>query len=386
MKVLFLISSDDGNGVGGHFHSLNQVSIEMASGHDVKIIILGNTAGQVITNNPYFDRQIKVTGGIGNLIKVNSEFKSFIKSFRPDIIHCFDNVSLNKILLIPALSSIPVILNKCGGKNPVRGNYQHADAIVVFSKENQNWFLQNNNYDSNDIFLIPNRVRKLQFFDENQRIEQKDPKKITFVRISRLGGAYEKTLLDTYNLIEELGKKYPVELIVVGRIQNQQRFDMLLKEATDRKLPVKFITDERAAKGSGFLYLADFVIGTGRSFMEALSFGIPTLTPAENANYPMLVTPVNFQHFFETNFSERNIADPDTLDNNLSNIEKLILDKSKYESEKKGYIDLFNEFFGTDSILPKYNAVYNYTVNKKTSRLRLIRKNFVYLVKFLMGK
>ncbi|AWH85127.1 hypothetical protein HYN59_08325 [Flavobacterium album] len=386
MNILFLISNDGGNGVGGHYNSLNQVSIEMAREHNVKIVTLGSSSSPVILSNPNFAKHIKVGKGLKSLFTLNAELKSFVKTFTPDVVHCFDTHSLNRILPISALSKYPVVLNKCGGRNPLQGNYQHADAIVVFSKENQEWFIKNKNYDNKDIFIIPNRVRKLDFLDESQRVEQKDPNKITFVRVSRLGGAYEKTLLDSYNLIEELAKRYPVEFIVIGRIQNKTRFEALTKEAVDRKLPVKFITDERAAKGSDFLYLADFVVGTGRSFMEATSLGIPSLTPVENANYPMLVNKENFDELFSTNFSERNKAETKHVDKNLSNIEELIQDKAKYEAAKKDTLDLFTEFFGTGGIVTKYNAVYDYALKKPVKRFSLIRKNLIYIVKFALGK
>lgn len=386
MNILFLISNDGGNGIGGHYTSLNQISSEIAKENHVKILTLGNTTSPIISSNPFFEGHIKLGKGLKNLFKLNSELKNITTTFRPDVVHCFDTNSLNRVLPLPALYNCPVVLNKCGGRNPLKGNYQHADVIVVFSKENQEWFLNNKRYNNNDIFLIPNRVRKLELVDENLRKEKKDSNKITFVRITRLGGAYEKTLNDTYNLIDELRKKYPVELIVIGRIQNQVRFEALEQQAKERNLPVRFITDERAEKGSDFLYLADFVIGTGRSFMEATSLGLPSLTPVENADYPILVDSNNFNNFFSNNFSERNVADVNTINQNLNAIEELIIDKDKRAKAKKEILDLFTEFFGTEGILFKYNAMYKFCVKKRTNRSKLIKQNLMYIVKFLLGK
>jgi len=383
MNILFLISNDGGNGIGGHYTSLNQISREIAKEHNVKILTLGNTTSPIISSNPFFESHIKLGLGFINLFKLNSKLKNITKTFRPDVVHCFDTNSLNRILLLPALYNCPVVLNKCGGRNPLKSNYQHADVVVVFSKENHDWFLNNKRFNKNDIFLIPNRVRKLEYIDENHRKEKKNPNKITFVRITRLGGAYEKTLIDTYNLIDELRKKYQVELIVIGRIQNQFRFEALEQQAKDRKLPVRFITDERAQKGSDFLYLADFVIGTGRSFMEATSLGLLSLTPVENADYPILD---NFNSFFYNNFSERNVADEKAINQNLTAIEQLIIDKDKRAKAKKEILDLFTEYFGTEGILVKYNAMYTFCVKKQTRRSKLIKQNLMYIVKFLLGK
>ncbi|AXG73155.1 hypothetical protein DVK85_02505 [Flavobacterium arcticum] len=386
MNILFLISNDGGNGAGGHYNSLNQVSREMAKQHNVKILTLGSSTSPVVASNPLFVKHIRINKGLKGLSGLNAEIKEIKKTFVPGVVHCFDTNSLNRALLLPSLKKYPIVLNKCGGKNPLKSNYQHADAIVVFSTENQDWFLNNTNYNNDDIFLIPNRVRKLELLDEKLRQETKDTNKITFVRISRLGGAYEHTLLSAFNLIEELMKNYPVELVVIGRIQNKERYTKLKKEAEDRKLPVKFITDERAIKGSDFLYLADFVVGTGRSFMEATSLGIPSLAPASNTDYPILINTDNFQDFFKNNFSERNVANDKSLNENFSNIERLIKDKHKYIKSQEETIALFNDYFGTEGILPKYDCAYSYAANKKINRTSLIINNLNYIVKYLLGK
>lgn len=386
MNILFLISNDGGNGVGGHYNSLNQVSREMAREHNVKVLTLGSATSPVIASNPYFEKHIKISKGLKGLSGFNAELKAMKKTFMPDVIHCFDTNSLNRVITLSALYKVPIVLNKCGGRNPLKANYQHADAIVVFSTENQEWFFNSANYNNDDIFLIANRVRKLELLEESQRKETKAKDKITFVRVSRLGGAYEHTLKSAYNLVEELGKDYPVEFIVVGRIQDKNRFAKLKEEAETRKLPVTFITDERAAKGSDFLYLADFVVGTGRSFMEATSLGIPSLAPASNADQPILINEDNFKDFFKNNFSERNIASDKSLKENLSNVKELIDNKDKYEQARATTLTIFKENFGTEGILPKYNVAYAYVTKKKVNRFKLIINNLQYLVKYLLGK
>ncbi|MBY8962417.1 hypothetical protein KJK34_06605 [Flavobacterium sp. D11R37] len=386
MNILFLASNDGGNGVGGHYNSLNQVCNEVAKEHNTKILTFGSATSPVLAQNKHFGGHIQAAKSLSGLFKVKNELKKVVKEFNPDIVHCFDSQSLNRILPVPSLFNVPVVFNKCGGKNPLKSNYQHADSIVVFSPENKEWFTKNPNYNKEDIFLIPNRVQKLEFIDESSRKEQKKQDKITFVRISRLGGAYEKTLLDTFNLVAKLSEKYPVELIVIGRIQDRERFEKLVKAGEDKNVPVTYITDDRAVKGSDFLYLADFVVGTGRSFMEATSLGIPSLTPVQNADYPMLVNSRNFQNYLNTNFSERNRADDYSLSYNISNIEQLIESKEKYAQAKDETLTIFKDFFGTESILPKYNAVYKYALQNRKPRMSLITSNLQYLFKFILGK
>lgn len=383
MNILFLVSSE-GKGAGGHFNSLYQVSMEMGRKHNVKVMLLGKGGSPIVESSPYFDRNINVGHNLKDFRLLNKELKRVSKDFHPDIIHCFDTDSLNRVLLSRSFRNTAIVLNKCGGPNPQKSNYQHADAIVVFSKENQNWYLNNKNYNNSSIYLIPNRVRELNKLPKEKQKESASTDKLTFVRISRLGGAYEHTLLQTYKLLDILSKSCPVELFVIGRIQNEKRFDKLVVLAKDKTYNVTFITDERAYQGSDFLYLADFAIGTGRSFMEATSLGIPTLTPASNTEIPILIHEGNIDQFLATNFSERNVAPHNSEAHTLNEITKLYSDKNHlvdFRNQTKG---IFDEYFGTDKILEKYENVYLSMLNNKQKSRNLIFKNLPYLIRYLL--
>ena len=381
MNILYFISSS-GHASGGHYHSLNQVSKEVGKGNTVGILTLGIAISPVLSENTFFLKHIFINSKIKSLFKLNKELKQIIKVFKPDILHCFDTDSLNRLLVLPSTFPYPIILNKCGGPNPMRNNYQHANAIIVFSAENYNWFEKNRNYDKESIYLIANRVEKLQFLPESKRIEKKDNNKITFLRVTRIGGAYEKTLKDSFKMIEELMQHFPVQLIIVGKIQDHERYQWFYKEVKSKNLPVSFITDERASKGADFLYLADFAIGTGRSFMEALSLGIPTLTPAQNMDWPVVVNERNFKYFFKTNFSERNKADHESLSVNKDEILKLIKNKIAYNEAQESAKLLFQKYFGTEHILTKYNAVYRQVQSKPKRKVCLLFKNLPYILKY----
>lgn len=383
MNILYFIHSG-GNASGGHFHSLDQVSKEVGKKHKTGIVSLGRNPSPVLSKNPFFLKHYFLNGGISRLFSLNQALRKTIKDFRPDVLHCFDTSSLNKILLMPATFGIPIVLNKCGGPNPRRRNYQHANAMVVFSAENHEWFVNNPNYKKETIHLIPNRVEQLRFLPEQQRREKKEKGKITFLRVTRIGGAYEKTLSDTFRMIEELKSSFPVKLIVVGKIQDKGRYLWFREQVKQRKLPVEFITDERAGKGADFLYLADFAIGTGRSFMEALSLGIPTLTPAKNADWPVLVNTQNFNSFFKTNFSERNQAPKEVLGTNKEKVIRLIEDREAFQKAKAEAESLFRENFGTTQLFEKYDKVYQLTKNGNAGRPGLLLKNLPYILKSLI--
>jgi glycosyltransferase involved in cell wall biosynthesis len=384
MKLLLFISSEGGKAAGGHFNSLHQVSQEMAKTCEVKIIMLGKVLSPVLKDNPHLEEHIVLGHSLSDIFKLNSRLKQLFQSFKPDIIHCFDTNSLNRCLLSSVTSGIPLVMNKCGGRNPLKDNYQHADATVLFSKENQQWYYDSKYYDDHSIFLIPNRVRELTILPENLQKEKAHPEKTTFVRVSRLGGAYEMTLLQTFNLLEKLSKNIQVELFVIGRITNEERFQKLMANGEKKNFDISYITDERAAKGSDFLYLADFVIGTGRSFMEATSLGIPSLTPAQNAEIPILVNATNVEQFLATNFSERNIAEDGDEKKTLATILKLVTDESMYAKQQKETKVFFEEYFGTSKINQKYMEVYDFALETPVKRINLLRQNYLYLIKFIL--
>ncbi|WOK05372.1 glycosyltransferase family 4 protein [Imperialibacter roseus] len=382
MKVLFILHST-GKASGGHYHSLNHISRVVGRELTAGVITVGSAQSPVLADNPYFIRHV-VLQKTGDLPGFFSQLRELYASFEPDVLHFFDTESLNFLLLIPATTRYPLVMSKCGGPNPMRKKWQQVDDLILFSGENYEWFRHNHHYKKTRIHLIPNRVSKLGLLPESKRAERKDDGVINFVRVSRLGGAYEKTLMDSFNLIEKLSVKYKVHFYVIGRIQDEARFQVLRKYAEDKELPVEFITDERASKGADFLYLADFVVGTGRSLIEALSLGIPCLTPAANCSMPVLVTRQNFDGLFATNFSERNRGDDETLATNLDNIERLIEEKEAYQEARKTSLTFFENYFDVERVTGKYVSIYNISLNKAQG-LKLVFRNFPYVVKSLLG-
>ncbi|WP_143473706.1 glycosyltransferase family protein [Flavilitoribacter nigricans] len=382
MNIIFLIYSQ-GKASGGHYHSCNQISKEIRKQNKVSIISLGPNASPVFDGNLAFKEHLFYTKVI-DLFKVNYELNEYIKLFKPDIINCFDTESLNIALVLPALFKHKIILTKCGGPNPKRNRWQFADGLLLFSYENFEWFRNNLVYKNIPLSLVSNRVSRLEILNSSQSEERKITDRFNFIRISRLGGAYEKTLEDSFRLIEKLMVKHNVFLYVIGRIQNENRFENLKKIAERKRLPVKFITDERASTASQFLYLGDCVIGTGRSFMEATSLGIPSLTPAENNDIPILVSKNNFNNFFRTNFSERNLADADSLKNNLKNIENLISDSSYYNKISNDTINLFHLHFDAGIVSEKYISFYLKCIeSNKFKKIQLIWLNLPYIIRDL---
>jgi glycosyltransferase involved in cell wall biosynthesis len=345
------------------------------------VVSVGSSISPVIQKNPHFVSHF-IVGGKLDFLQFKKAITHFLNTSTPDIIHFFDSESLNLALIANSLTDYPVVLTKCGGPNPIRRKWQQVDHLILFSKENFDWFSRNPLYDKERLHLIPNRVSPIRI---SQRYPdyKKDERKINFVRITRLGGAYEKTLLDTFTLIEKLQKNHPVHLYVIGRIQNPHRFEELRLVAKNKKISVTFITDERTSKASTFLYLADFVVGTGRSLMEAMSLGIPCLTPESNSTEPVLITRANFMDLFRTNFSERNKLPASSIQASQKTLKDALEDSSVYTSLSREMNSLFSEYFSIDKVHEAYGKIYeSATINRRGFSLR--RTNFSYLIKQLL--
>tara|TARA_B100000780_G_scaffold272239_2_gene234181 strand:+ start:847 stop:2016 length:1170 start_codon:yes stop_codon:yes gene_type:complete len=381
MRVLFFITSS-GQGSGGHYHSLLHISNLISNHISVGVISVGNNESPVVLQSDNYIEHIYFRS-LTDYVIFRKRLNQRIVEFNPDVVHFFDTESLNLVLLVNSLKKYLVVLNKCGGQNPNRSKWQQVSELVLFSKENYNWF---KNHESNswmNLHLIPKRVTPPVKGNYLNHPEQKSKEKITFLRVSRLGGAYEKTLLDSFNLIEKLSEEYPVELIVVGRIQDEKRFLELRSNGEKRNLPVKYITDARASKGSSFLYLADFVIGTGRSLMEGLSVGKPCLAPVRNSSKPVLITDDNFQALFETNFSERGFVSDQQLSLSLTEIKKIIEDSSLMQQYGEKSSNYFDQYFNINSAFTDYELVYKSGLDNK-SKVNLRLKNMLYIFKQLV--
>src|SRR5690606_36599822 len=144
--------------------------------------------------------------------------------------------------------------------------------------------------------------------------------------ICRIGNSYKKSIKDSIRLIDVLSKHHlNAKLYVIGKVQDDNVYHELLKISA-RKAVEFIIEDQYTAEASKLVYLADAVIATGRGIMEASSLYLPILTPAINSDIPVLINAVNFDVFFKTNFSERNVMPEQGGLNNLESIKELILD------------------------------------------------------------
>lgn len=351
---MFFISTKE-HGVGGHHFSLDNISKEIGKIYDARIITIGPRRSKILESNKYFLDHIYFTGV--NIFSFYIKIKKHITEFNPDIYHIFDVVSYNILrLLIDSRKNI-IILNKCGGRN--HKSFPKVKNIVLFSRENLEWLSSSSEYSDSNLYLIPNRVSKIEI-DTNKPIPKKT-EDFNFLRISRIGKRYEKSFLDSINLLEKLIDQgiTKVRLIIIGVVEDQEVFKRIKNHKLYRKGYIKIYTDIDITKNaSKMLYLADAVIGIGRGFMEASSLGLPLLAINSRGDLPVLIDENNLDDVLKTNFSLRNtFTDYDEI-KNLEFIKMIIHDNDKYqllsEFSKKSYL----EYFSIEEVAEKYQEVY----------------------------
>lgn len=360
LNVLFFITVR-GHGRGGHVHSLNHISQALAEYANVSICTYGTGRSPVLEINPYFVSHIYYNGW--NFKEYRKKVYKLIKVYKPDILHFFDTAAYLTFTSYFNSNKYSIFVNKCGGPNPIK--FPKVNNLILFSRENYLWFEKQKLFRETNVTFIPNRVNpKLLSINSNYPIQKKNA--FCFVRIARIGEVYKKSIEDSIRMVELFVQNgQDIHLYLIGTIQNQDIADDLRKQIIG--LPITMITEDKfTEKASDLLYLADAVIATGRGIMEAAALGKPILTPASNADLPILVTEENFNEFFATNFSERNVASSQNIKSNQRNISRLIKNNEYYDNLSRYTKTIFDENFSTTVGVQDYLKFYKQNLQAKT--------------------
>ena len=383
MKILF-ITYASAVGRGGHVHSMLQISNFISEFNDVKIMNLGDGDSCVLNASSNFIGSCNVTD-LRFIFSLNNQFKTKLNGFLPDIIHCFDEYSYFLASHCKLFKSQKFIFTKCGGPSSRNKYWFHADNIILFSKENYNWYQNKKQYSKSNIQLIPNRVKGLSQNELNNRGIEKDLEAFNFVRIGRIGANYKESILSLLSLVNSLKFNLNIDkkliIYIIGYVENEIIFQEIKNRANEQNLKVQFITDERTIQASQLLGLADCVLGTGRGLMEAMSLGIPVLTPVSNNEYPILVTQANFNSLLETNFSPRNYLSNISSFDELSAIANIVNSEYNYKTIKDETFKLFDLNLSLNNSKVAYEQLYIETLRRKRFYHFI---NTVYLIKYII--
>jgi glycosyltransferase involved in cell wall biosynthesis len=352
MNILYFISVF-GHGNGGHFHSLNHISNSVgALNNKIRIISFGSGTSKIIQSNKFFKKHLFFNGL--NILKLKENINTEILFDRPEIIHCFDENCYNIIRLFLSTKCYKIVLNKCGGPNPKY--FSNVPNLILFSLENQLWF--KDKFLNSDIYLIPNRVNKINF---NKKLYHRIDSDFNFVRICRISKFYKKSIFDSINLIDLLiyNGNSNIKLYIIGVIEDLLLANYIMSHPLYISGKIKLVTNSNLTiEASQMLYLADAVIGTGRGLIEAASLSIPVLAINSKGNIPILIDSNTFQDGFKTNFSERNIFEDKEVNNNINKVIQIIKEKNFYDEISKYSFSFFQIHFNLKNSETKYIEVY----------------------------
>ncbi len=386
MKIAFFICSISKNnpGIGGHFFSLLETLNQLSKNHEVFIINIGVKKAISLNKSPY--KTYYVIEQKPRLFKIHKAVRNIIEDENPDILHSFDSIAYFWSRTASFMLKIPCSITKCGGVN--NKFFPYTKHLVLFSKENELFFKQLKKFKKTNTYLIPNRISEFQ--DDKRRIGVIEDKlgdrnlDFKFLRISRIGPYYQKSALQLVSLVNKLNEDgIRCSFIFVGAVEDEKCFEEL--KSLSKGNGFFFIEKEMTNNAKEVLSVADAVLGTGRSFMEAACKAKILLSPIKDSSIPLLIDGENFQEAFKYNFSERIFVENYNGEKNYQNIRKIINDgeKEKYGEFSKA---LFKEYFDASKIPDKYEVMFKNMSYSNTYKMLDFFLHGLYVIRALIKK
>lgn len=353
--VYFIFATGKAN--GGHYRSLALTAEYMSKHHDVKIIVLGYTYSHII-KDASVESQFIYFNGL-NIISTIKKIRANING--KCILHAFDLYAFFIVRLLRLKLGNSIVLTKCGGPNP-KDYFAKVRNLVLFSQEDLNYFSERKRYKDSKLYLIPNRTEY--FPTDHAKVQEirdrfnLDNYEKIILRICRISRMYQKSIFQSINLqkyVNDQGHK--TALIVLGNVQDQIVINQLKSEVGDG---VFFLTEDRyTANAKELIEIADWVVGTGRGFMEASAKARVMFAVSMQDELPMLTEAQNFDQAFAYNFSERIIFENQHIVDNKNHILRLFKDSQYEDSLKKQSLEWFADKFSIEGAIEKYGEIYN---------------------------
>lgn len=384
MNLVFFISSvntkDGGN--GGHYYSLIETINNLQNEHSCEIINIGTQKSKALINQDFCTVTFFDSTNF-SFFKVYQKVHSYLKNKDVDVIHAFDSIAYLWARALAKKIKTKLVLTKCGGANLVY--YPYCSNLICYSLENYEFFKKSHKYDDTNLYLIPNRISEFnndEFRIEklNQNINKDHQNLFKILRVLRISTYYEASLMQLINLVIELNsEKTRCILIIIGTNDDQQIVDNIISMNLD--FIYIFNNDYFTINAKEIIDYSDAVLGTGRSFMEAASKSKILFSPVLASKYPMLITQNNFDKAFAYNFSERILIESYNEKENLSQIEKVLVNEDLKLELKVFSKTIFNKYFNSNALTAKHNFIYFEGNDRKNNYLDFILNYFFVLRK-----
>lgn len=354
VKVLYVISSW-GHGRGGHFYSLKTIRDTMP--FESAIINIGALPSPVFEEDAevhFFD----VTSGIVAALR---QVFGFARDGNYTHLHSFDYSSFLFASLVSVVCRIPHVHTKPGGPSP-RRYHPFVKYLTLFTQEDYDYFSKRKYLGIDVLTVISNRVDTFEF-DENliREIKKQSNGALILLRIARISKPYERSIRQTLALsrvLESSGVK--IVPVIVGAIQDQNVYDSLKLEMQEAGAIV-LIDDQHTLNAKKLLSCADFVVGTGRSFMEAAFVSPILLAPSKSGEFPVLIREDNYEEFKHSNFTGRGQVDP--VDDVSDSVAEIINNPANRVNYNRFVQRIWSDDFSVAGAVVKYQKVYHSATN-----------------------
>lgn len=296
MNIIYLAFSSS-IGLGGHIRSMRDIS------NSIKPFVSSTKIFIICAKS-----QVNYVEGINYLFLKDGYQKNILilkkKISKKSILHFFDIESYSYFSLIKHNKTL---ITRCGGVNP--SFWPKSLFTTTFSKENLQHF---KTIGLKNVFYIPNRVTDFGF---NQELIDKIRNKHNIsnddyivLRVCRIKKYYHESLLQTLSLGHEISKKInkKVTVILIGGIEDDEIYKSIILKSTNLNIRLISLTDSvYISEARQIISIADAIIGTGRSLMEAAKTNAELYVPNKNSYLPIRLSKENFNKLFSLNFSGR---------------------------------------------------------------------------------
>ncbi|HSI50558.1 MAG TPA: hypothetical protein VLA61_20005 [Ideonella sp.] len=364
MKIIYVIGNFAVNtGVGGHYYSVIATAQAMVkAGHQCHIVCIGNQASPVI--NDWAAKGGAVTYirySPSRFFQVVRDLTGVVRECQGDLINAFDVASALFARLVSHATGVKFFLTVCGGPPPKRYSPLIRN-VAVFSKELHTYYSGRGGL---HVSIIANRVDEFACAPERVALVERNIQRhgLLILRIARINKFYERSILQTLALAALLRSHgVPAQAVIVGE-NTDEEVSSRVRHALGTQ-DYLFSDPGIARNAKEIIDVADWVVGTGRSYMEAASHGKVMLCPSKDFRLPVLINEKTFDDAFSLNFSERVRVAVSEEDNTADILREA---GATGDNARLGAFarQTFNEYFDIAALPGRYEQFYRSAIPRK---------------------
>lgn len=356
MKLAYIVTYFEGinTGTGGHYFSLLVLFDALKKRHDVEILVVGDAMPSAFQHVeyvrlvPFLQREDQ--SGVDALARMIDESDI-------SVIHSFDAHAHRVAKAASAVTEVAHVITKPGG-GPSRFSYPWAHDIILFTREDCDWFRAHPYFKDTRIHFLPNRVALSECdsirTEELKAYIQKDY--FVFMVIATVDHRKIEQLEQSIRLVNQLAESgEQVQLILIGFPKDE----VLVRCLSQLAGPNCVLLHEEpfVRKASVYLPLADVVIAMGRGVMEAAAIGKPVMTSGDGAEYPYFLDKNTFEPAFSANFTKRARIECSSAQT-LLEAKKMLHESDTYERHSSFMSNMYEKYFNIETVLEQYDSIY----------------------------